>query len=225
MEVLGKFAKDKEDVLFLLHTSPLPYEVGFTLPFHLERYGINDRTIFTEASQVYHPATGFLNNLINCADVYVDTAGGEGFGFFRLESAACGLARVMINWTTSAELMGLPDSEIPLTIEEALSVNAGGEKENVKTESGFLVPVQSRWTSGVGADFGLIDVDLAVEALNYLYDHREETKRMGRKGNEFAYKNYSWDLVLPKWRDLIEEIFENEKRLKERLEANIVSTT
>nr|URC17123.1 MAG: intein-glycogen phosphorylase [Lokiarchaeota virus Ratatoskr Meg22_1012] len=225
VEVCGKFAKDKEDVLFIFHTSPTPYEVGFTLPFHNERYGINDKVIFTESSQVYHPSNHFINNIINCGDVYLDTAGGEGFGFFRLESAACGLPRVMINWTSSAELMGLKENDIPIKIEDVISVNGGGETENIKTESGILVPPITRWTSGVGADFGLIDVDLAVEALNYLYDHRQECKRMGRKGNQFAFENYNWDQILPKWHDLIETIFEEYEQIKQKMELVIDSPT
>lgn len=217
VEVCGKFAEDKDDVLFIFHSTPLPYQLGVQLPQHLERYDITNKVMFTEASQVYYPSSQYVNNIINTWDVMLDVAGGEGFGFIRVEAAAAGVARVLVNWTTSAELMGLPDEDIPIRIEDAYSVTRGGNLDTIRTEYGFLIPVMERYTSGAAADFSLVDTEKTVEALNYLYDHRGETKKMGQAGSKFAHENYAWNKVLPKWREVLEAMFADEEKLKVKM--------
>jgi glycosyltransferase involved in cell wall biosynthesis len=43
------------------------------------------------------------------------------------------------------------------------------------------------------------------------YNNPDLRKKYGREAREFVVKNYSWDLIMPMWEDLIKELREARK--------------
>jgi len=207
IEAFGKFAQDKDDVFLLLHTTPVPAEAGYSLGLHIERYNLQGKVGFTNSGSIYMPTDSFLNEIYNAADYYIDTAGGEGFGFFRVEPYW--IPAIMPYWTTAPEFMG---REPIINISEGFSDHRkDGNKSLTKTKYGFLVPLIDAWSTGVGSDFGVIDRDYFIEAMNYFYYHDSEAKNMGMARKQFIVKEYNWDWIRTMWLDYISSIFdENE---------------
>jgi len=204
IEIFSKFAEDKDDVYLLLHTTPVPYQIGMSLGLHIDRYNLNDKVGFTHAGIVYMPTDQFLNEIYNVADVYIDTAGGEGFGLFRVEPHW--LPAIMPYWTTAPEFY---DKQPVVDAKMVLSDRRNdGDTGLVKTSFGFLVPLIDFWTNGTGSDFGIVDREYFVEALNWIYYHRNEAKRMGERRSKFLLKEYNWEWIRNTWVGYIDSIFD-----------------
>lgn len=209
IEVYGRFLERlpdaRKNTFLFMHSTHVPYEVGFNLPWHIKRWRLEDNVAFTNASQVYVPNDKILNEIMNMGDCYLDTAGGEGFGFFRIESAGVEMARIMPAFTTSPELM---DEKPFMRVDDAYSDRRkDGKIGLVKTKHGFLVPLMDHWTHGLASDFGIIDREYFVDAMVWVYEHQKEAKQMGIRGRDFVYKEYNWQAILPQWKTLIDRVY------------------
>lgn len=76
---------------------------GYNLAQMAELFGIAHRT------KLIHLTHGDLTDdrlctLYNCADVHLNTSGGEGWGLTSVESAACGVPQVVPDWSATREI-------------------------------------------------------------------------------------------------------------------------
>lgn len=217
VECIGRFFQQTkaDDVYVMMHSTVFPGQVGFTLPLIMDLYKLDRKKMtFTNADSIYIPTDDFLTSIMQSCDVYVDSAGGEGFGFFRAESAACGMARILPRWTTGEELMG---EEPHIHIEDTYTDRRNDGSQGLqKVSSGFLVPTMEKWANGHGQNFTLIDKQYMVEAMVYCYEHQDETRRMGLNGREHIVDNYRWEKVLPLWHDLMEIVFADIKFIADK---------
>jgi len=200
------FAKDKEDVLLMLHTDVEPVQAGWSLPYLQWKYKLKDKLKLTKTQLDIHIRQKIqptdMNEIYNLMDVFCFPTGGEGFGLPAIECQASGVPLMQTAHCTGFELTG---HEIP---ENWL------DKPKNKGH-GILIPVlrdiHNRPIVEVGTngvEFVEADSIKLAEQLEELYQDwkkgGEKLKKMGKKAREFALK-YSWDLIALKWLELFEK--------------------
>lgn len=78
-------------------------ERGWDLQQLARYYGVYDKTYFVH-DQTAELSEAELNRLYNCMDVHVNLSGGEGWGLTSVESAQCGVAQVVPDWSATREI-------------------------------------------------------------------------------------------------------------------------
>lgn len=143
--------------------------------------------------QGYHAAKGFppevLNRLYNCADAYISTHLGEGFGLTGVEAMAAGVPCVVPNNTSTPELFG---------------------KE---AERGYIYPCKERiYIDNSGSRLTGHMEDIVATMLNCYQDWRDCRDNKGiiltskiKNARAFA-EQYSWNNVCQSWIKLFEEV-------------------
>ena len=145
------------------------------------------------------PAKGFevpvLNQLYNCADAYITTNLGEGFGLTITEAMACGVPVIAPNHTSAPEILGtdLPPDEVrgyPVECKELIYVDNSGYRPLVHMED------------------LLNQMKLAYE--DWLAFRRGDSSNRRRQtiiNNAQAFvKKYSWENVCKDWIKLFGEL-------------------
>ena len=98
-----------QDTVLVFHCNELsqPGAGGMNLPRLAKQFGVENRVFFTGTGQnrVNLPERD-LADLIRLADLTVSAIMGEGFGIGSIESMACGVPRVITDYTTSREIVG-----------------------------------------------------------------------------------------------------------------------
>jgi len=163
----------RKDTWLYIHTNTAPEPVT-SLPLLeiAQKYGISDRVKVPK----YHPdviqfSDEQLCRIYNCFDIYMSCSRAEGFGLPILEAAACGIPVIAPDNTTHPELV---------------------------SEHGWLVKCSDTSIplyTGEHPEFKHIDLEDAVEKLEYAYFHREELKERGKRAREFALR-YDWDKLI-----------------------------
>ena len=123
--------------------------------------------------------------LINAADVYVSTTGGEGFGLNLAESLACEVPVVVSDWAAEGEVVG-----------------DGGIKIPVLHDS-YGEPV--RYHSGYGMDWGTPDTKAFVEPVLNLLNRPSRRRALGAAGRQHVLRSFSWDTAASQFMTLFEE--------------------
>lgn len=95
-DAFSKFARDKDDVRLLLHTSPMPsrgqdkFFSGWNMSDLLNQYGIAGDSIVVKSHPAEHISVAQLSLEYNMADMYVLPTAGEGFSLTSLEAMSTG---------------------------------------------------------------------------------------------------------------------------------------
>ena len=178
-----KFAQGKEDVMLLMHCCP--QDQGWDLGDLVNRFGLNQKVRITMPHN--NPAQGVPQDqmvmLYNAMDVHVLTTEGEGFGIPVLESMACGIPNITDDYAASAEL-----------VKEA--------------EGGLLTPAITRVFRGADHNFDRpsTDIDKLAEQFQWMYEHPEERRQMGRQARGYA-QTMSYDLLNLQWDRLLQRVW------------------
>jgi glycosyltransferase involved in cell wall biosynthesis len=183
------FAKDKNDVVLMLHTDEEPPQQGWSLKYMQWLYKIEDKLKLTKTNlDVYarqNIEENTMNEIYNFMDVFCYGTGGEGFGLPAIECQAAGVPLLMTDCTTALDLCR-EENKIAV-----LKDSYGRDVENVGTNGvAFKVPD---------------DVKMA-ELLEKRYLEWKEGKlaERGIEARKFA-EQYNWDLISKKWIDLFEK--------------------
>ena len=123
--------------------------------------------------------------LINAADVYVSTTGGEGFGLNLAESLACEVPVVVTDWAAEGEVVGDGGIKIPVL-------------RDIYGE-----PV--RYHSGYGMDWGYPDAKAFVEPVLSLLNRPARRRALGAAGRQHVLRSFSWDRATSQFMTLFEE--------------------
>ncbi len=123
--------------------------------------------------------------LMNAADVYVSTTGGEGFGLNLAESLACEVPVVVTDWAADAEVVG---------------------------PGGILVPPLTdtygeavRYHSQFGMDWAVPDATGFVEPVLSLLRKPSRRRALGEAGRRHVVRSFSWDTAAAQFVSLFEE--------------------
>ena len=151
LEAFTNFAKDKDDVVLLLHTQR-NMSVGWNLDKLVRLFNISNKVLFTSG------LTGLegikreeLNLIYNIADVFLNNSCGEGFALPLLESMFAGAPVIYAANSSLPELIG--DAGIPIPTDH-YTIFPNRDRELVR-------PIPSS--------------QVITEALNKLYNDRNRT--------------------------------------------------
>jgi len=203
MRGFSKFAKDKDDVVLLMHTDAHPPggeghgSVIDALVWKFEQETKSDlfqskKIMMTESNMDIISRQGIqpdnMNDVYNLFDIFLYSTGGEGFGLPAIESQASGVPILMSNNSTGPEL-----------VEET------GELIDMQKDK-YGRPIGYIGTNGVE---NCVPDDNHITLLleKYYKDWKGDKltlKEMSEKSRKFA-ETYSWDLVAPKWIELFEQ--------------------
>lgn len=111
--------------------------------------------------------------LMNAADVYLSTTGGEGFGLNLAEAMACETPVVVTDWAADAEVVGPGGRTVPPLIDRY------GETV--------------RYHSAYGMDWAVPDARGFVAPTVELLTRKSRRTEMGRAGRKHVEQSFSWD--------------------------------
>lgn len=178
-------ARRDPDVDLVLHCHPLDTE-GSNLYEELARYPeeLRGRLRWTDAHDTFNglPTEGLVA-LMNAADVYVSTTGGEGFGLTLAESLACEVPVVVTDWAADRETVG-----------------SGGVLVAPLTD---VYGQQVRYHSTYGMDWAVPDPRGFVEPVLDLLAHPHRRKALGRAGRMHVTRSFSWDAAAASFHSLL----------------------
>ena len=195
------FAKNKEDVILMLHTDQEPPQarqlaesasfVGWSIPYMQWKYKVKDKIKLTKGNlnidvrQKINPEN--MNEIYNLMDVFCYPTGGEGFGLPAIECQSSGVPLLMAANTTGFELCKEKNLIKPLT----------DKYDRVCVDIG---------TNGVEFVYP-DDLEIAKILDKYYKDWKEDKKLLLKEKKDAREKalNYSWDVIAPKWIELFEK--------------------
>lgn len=164
-----------------------------------ETLGITDRLAISRPDLT--PATGLsdeeMNMVFNVADVFFTTTAAEGWGLPVAEAMAVGVPCVLPNHSALQEW---PEGN-------ALYVDC--------------YPFPSLTDRGLNTVHHIIDVDLAVEALNNIYQNKEYREALGVASYEHMHQNkFKWDVIAMQFLEIIKN-----GKIRDRKPSQEVRTT
>lgn len=174
------------DVDVLIHCRPV--DEGLNLHDEIARLPAEHltRILLTNAHDTWKGlSTEGMVVLMNAADLYVSTTGGEGFGLNLAESLACGTPVVVTGWAAEREVVG---------------------------DGGVLIPPLTdtygepvRYHSGYGMDWAVPDPKGFVEPVLHLLSKPAKRKELGALGRAHVKRNFSWDAATAQFLTMFEE--------------------
>ena len=123
---------------------------------------------------------GEMRGLYNAADCLINLSSGESFGLPSLESMACGVPQIGVNFSATPEL-----------------IEAG--------KAGLMTPVRAYLPQTTLSNIAIPDLIIAADHIEKMYKDVDARKEYGKNAAEFA-KNFSWDKVIPLWVELIKKV-------------------
>ena len=158
-----------------------------------------------------------MAHMYNCMDVFVLPTGGEGFGIPTLEAMSCGVPICVTNYTTSYELIKCEDPEN----EDIPMYPVGGHHTDCMPngrdhlidedicERGILLPYKDMWwdvPKRAAPQRAICSENAICEALELYYKDPQKKLATGKAARKHAIKEYSWEVVGKRWRDLSKKI-------------------
>ena len=173
------------DVDVLLHTTPARDEWDLTQELVRMPSELHGRVKISGLHDTFIglPTEGVVA-LLNAADLYVSTTGGEGFGLNLAESLACEVPVVVTDWAADAEVVG-----------------PGGVLIPPLTDS-YGEPV--RYHSHYGMDWAVPDPRGFVEPVLHLLSKPSRRRALGEAGRKHVAR-FSWDTAAAEFLTLFEE--------------------
>ncbi len=130
-------------------------------------------------------STESLVALMNAADLYVSTTGGEGFGLNLAESMACEVPVVVTDWAADAEVVGDGGILIPPLMDS------------------YGEPV--RYHSRFGMDWAVPDPKAFVAPVLELLNRPSRRRALGEAGRRHVIRSFSWDACASDFLTMFEE--------------------
>lgn len=201
LQAFAEFAKDKEDVMLLLHTSKRTVQ-GWDIPTVTRRIhdeyerrgfqGIFNKVGYTGGIQGY---TGLLREqmqvIYGLADCFLHTAVGEGFGLPLVEAASMGLPIIAQKATVMPEVLG-------------------NNAMWCKTADTMYFPFSDR-----SLERPLINKKDIVKHLNKLYEDREYGAKLGKRARKYILNNpkFNWDNIADQLDNVFQEALEDKREV------------
>jgi len=188
ISAFAKFAVDKPEARLYLHLGlkDQGWDVMALFAREMQKRGLdaNNRIIMTaNTPNPPNVSVEMLNTIYNAVDVGVNTCKGEGWGLVNFEHAACKVAQVVPDHTSTKEIF------------EGYGKLIRCDHIDVDTNFGREMPCPS-------------DNHL-VEILNNLYDDRQELQETAEKCHELATNPcFSWDAIAAEFDKVFTEVLD-----------------
>ena len=169
IRAFAKLRRSVPDALLVMHCMGGNDRDGWDLAQLARLYGIEDRMICTHWSNP-NLTDEQMNYLYACADVQINTGGGEGFGLTSCEGALCGIPQLVPDWSATREIW---------------------------KDAGLLLPVQDyRFEPKyLNTAHAIIDVDKTAELLVWLARNPERSHAYGTGCRTRALQLPTWEDV------------------------------
>ncbi len=195
------FAPKCPEAMLLLHTDPADNAQVFPIGYLIQRYGIQNRVLFTGMRFFNGFTYKQMNEVYNLMDVFLLTTSGEGFGIPLIEAQACSVPVLCTNYTTTYELVIEPKSGLGINLVEVEEI----ENPTVHCNENLDGTITGSWA----VERAIPSSKDACKKLEYIKNNPEIRKLMGENGRKNAVENYSWDKIGKKWVDLITKLGES----------------
>lgn len=197
IKAFTKFAKDKDDVVLVLHMDPLDRAAAFNISQLIQVLNIQNKVVFTGTRYFEGFAYEQMREVYNLFDVFCLLTSGEGFGVPIIEAMACEVPVIATDYTTTNELVEQDGKS--------------GESVKLADTESYLHPTKSdsmlmTLTGSWNVERGVADISDASKQLNKLYYERELIKIYGKTGYKKVRKYYTWNIVMPRWHELIQKM-------------------
>lgn len=174
----------------LIHCAPQDGNLDLLQEMLRQPEDIRGRFMSTSSHDTFRGlATPELVALLNAADLYVSTTGGEGFGLNLAESLACEVPVVVTDWAAEGEVVA---------------------------EGGVLVPPLQdaygesvRYHSSYGMDWAVPDPKAFVAPVLSLLAKPARRRALGAEGRAHVLRSFSWDTAATQFLALFEEADEH----------------
>ena len=182
IEGFSIFARNKDDVFYLMHTDEKPSSErfgGWNISYLARKYKISNKAGFTHPPALqnwfwrYLFTDDMINKLYNSSMVYL-AGGAEGFGLPTLEAQAAGIPVVAGDQTATSEL-------IPY---------------------GFPVKIEYTQYGKHGTEFGIPSAEDIAVKLNKLYNDTSLRLKKAKQARKFALK-YDWKDICKEWNRIL----------------------
>jgi len=198
IKIMAMYAKMNPDAVLLLHLDPEDPAQPFPLGALIQRYGIQNRVLFTGMKW----SKGFnykdMNKIYNVMDCFLLSTSGEGFGIPLIEAMACEIPVLATDYTTTRELV--IDNNAGLGIK--LSGTEDEENPNVHCDELLDGTLTGSWV----VERGMCSIKDGANKLDYLFKNPDKRKEFGKNGRVAVLKDYNWNIVRKEWIKLIEEL-------------------
>lgn len=188
IEAFAEFAKDKDDVLLILHKDWRDF-FGWDLYYFINQYRLYEK-VYPPPPDITKIPYNTLPNLISQFDVNMNITGGEGFNIPMIEGFACGKPAIATGYTTHPELI----------------------EDGNPSPRGLLTKFIFYWDKlNVSATKrSLVDIDDAVNKLNEYYYDRKKLSKHGENAYRWVRQNCSLNVIEKKWKKEIKEVLDGE---------------
>jgi glycosyltransferase involved in cell wall biosynthesis len=183
---MGQVVERSPDTDILIHCAP--QDGNLDLIQEIARLPENQQQGFksTNAHDTFRGlSTPELVVLLNAADLYVSTTGGEGFGLNLAEALACEVPVVVTDWAAESEVVAHGGVLIP------------------PLHDSYGEPV--RYHSSYGMDWATPDTRAFVEPVLSLLARPARRRALGVEGREHVVRSFSWDTAAAQFLALFEE--------------------
>lgn len=182
IKAFAEFCKDKPNAVLFMHSDPYDAAAIFDITFLIRRYHLENRVCFSNARFFENLDYKDMNKVYNVMDVFLLSTSGEGFGIPIIEAMSCEIPVVATDYTTTKELI----------IDDGIC--------------GISVPISAEITGSWNVERAVISVPETVEALNTYFRSTSLRVEHGRNGREKVLRQYSWDVVIPQWKELFRRL-------------------
>lgn len=171
----------------LIHASAVGTNVDLMAELHRAPASIEGRILVSGMHDTYQglPTEG-VAALMNAADLYVSTTGGEGFGLNLAESIACGVPVVVTDWAAEAEVVGPGGITVP----------------PLRDSYGETV----RYHSQFGMDWAVPDPRGFVQPVLDLLASPVKRAQLGQAGRQHVIDHFSWDSAAQQFVVMFEDL-------------------
>jgi len=198
IKAFALFAKDKPDVVLLMHTDSNDPAQVFDLKALINRFGIRNKVLFTGGS-FYRPFSySEMNDVYNLMDVFFLSTSGEGFGVPIIEAMGCGIPQFVTDYTTTKEL-------VIDNIKTGKAIKLAGEKTDCPYPHTNEI-LDGTMTGSWDVERGIMSIYDAVKQLNIVYKDKSILETYSKNSLKKAKKYYTWDVVMPMWDKLFKEM-------------------
>jgi glycosyltransferase involved in cell wall biosynthesis len=200
IKIMAKLRDKIPNAVLLLHMDPNdPAQQMFNIPKLIQKYGLENRVMFTGMTITNGFSTEKLNETYNLFDVFLLTTSGEGFGIPLIEAMACEIPVVATDYTTTPELITQNQAGLGIKLSgvETMDMFSMDSKEyDLKAMNGTI-------TGSWQVERGFCDIDDGVKCLVDLYLNPDLRKFMGKSGRKAVEREYDFKLVGEKWESIL----------------------
>ena len=186
MESMAEVLRRSPETDVLIHCAPQDGMLDLGQEVARLPEDIAKRFLISNAHDTFRGlTTAELVVLVNAADVYVSTTGGEGFGLNLAEALACEVPVVVTDWAAEGEVVGDGGITVPVLHDT------------------YGQPV--RYHSTYGMDWGVPDGRGFIEPVLSLINRPARRRALGAAGRQHVIRSFSWDRAAAEFGTLLEE--------------------